>query len=325
MPYTRKFLYDLPTSKNFKERDQITQELANRVFAGEKLTLAEEEYTCAILKILRNEKGEKDIDISKYPSCKNYHFKTTYLKYFTDLNGHRPKYDYDGEISRNQKEKDVAFLKKEFDEWSSFIDNKQNGNDLINYISQETNHQIKELKKYCDRFLIGKNYFEYLKKSLVLHGKYIYLLVKEFYEELGTTQQIIEINNHKILIDPFTYVHTLFRHYASGIKEHQLDKTYHFDQNIGFKIIPETLLEILKCYQSISADILFDAKNINLKIDEKPYSIWLRPFIVYEKKIGRIEYLRVQTFYPIGNKSELDKLNNYKTLTTECGYSFYIK
>lgn len=324
-PPSRNLLDILGFPDNKSEKKRITQELADRVFANKTLSLAEETYVCGILKLLRNENGEKDMDISEYKSCKNYLFKSTYLKYFQDLNGHKKKLDYDGEISLEQKKKDVAFLEKEYIEWEIFLRDKTNGNDLINYISQETNYQIKELKKYCNKLWIGNFYHDYLKKSLILHGKFIYLLVKEFYQEIGVDKQIIEINNKKILIDSFTYVHTMFRHYASSIKDHQQDKTYHFNENIGHKTIPNTIYEILSLYKSIPESIEFDNKNINFSIDGKPYSIWLRPYTIYAKGNIKENYSRVQTFYPINHKKELEKLKEFKIVKTTSNLEFFIK
>jgi hypothetical protein len=91
----------------------------------------------------------------------------------------------------------------------------------------------------------------------------------------------------------------MFRHYAALIKEHQQGKSYHFDKNIGFKTIPDFLVTIIECYKLNENRLNFNNRNIFLKINDKLYAIWLRPFkISFPGNIHK-EYLRVQTFYPI--------------------------
>ena len=326
MNYTREKLQSINAqSGKPADFDEIVQTLADKVFANQEISLAEEQFVCGIVEGLRNSKGEKHLNIHDYGSCKNYLFRNRYLLYFNDLNGHKKVFNFNGEIPIDRKRIDVTFLQKEYDNWSSFISNKLNGSELINYVSQETKHQIKELDKYCKRLQIGSNRKEYLKKSLILHGKYIYLLVKEFYQELGREEEIIELNGEKILIDGFTYVHTMFRHFSKQIKEHQVDKSYHFDENIGFKSIPDFLLKAIECYKKTSESNTFNNRNLNIIFNRKTYAIWFRPFTKYLKANKRIDYYRVQTFYPIENQADLEKLNDYERINTDCGFNYLIK
>ncbi|AZJ36777.1 hypothetical protein [Tenacibaculum singaporense] len=326
MNYTREKLNSINAQSGKPvDFDKIVQTLANKVFANEEISLAEEQFVCPIIENLRNYQGEKELNIQDYNSCKNYLFRNKYLLYFSDLNGHKKVYDFDGEIPVEKKRVDVSFLQKEYDDWNSFISNKLNGSELINYVSQETKNQIKKLDKYCEKLSIGTNRKKYLKKSLTLHGKYIYLLVKEFYQELGKDEEIIELNGEKILIDGFTYVHTMFRHYSEQIKEHQTEKSYHFDKNIGFKSIPDFLLKAIKCYQKTPESNTFNNKCLNIIFNDRIYAIWFRPYTKYLKGNKRINYYRVQTFYPVENKNDLDKLNSYKQINTDCGFSYLIE
>ena len=326
MNYSREKLQSI-NAQNGKpaDFDDIVQTLADKVFANEEISLAEEQFVCGIVEGLRNAEGEKDLNIHDYSSCKNYVFRNRYLLYFNDLNGYKRALNFDGEIPVERKRVDVAFLQKEYNDWSLYIDSKLNGSELINYISQETKYQLKQLDKYCDKLKIGSNRKEYLRKSLVLHGKYIYLLVKEFYQELGKEEEIIELNGERILIDGFTYVHTMFRHFSEQIKEHQTDKSYHFDENIGFKSIPDFLLKAIECYKTISESNRFDKRSLIIIFNGKIYAIWFRPYTKYLKGNKRIDYFRVQTFYPIENRADLDKLNDYEQINTDCGFNYLIK
>lgn len=326
MNYTREKLQSLHTVNGKSvDLDEIVQTLADKVFANEKMSLAEEQFVCRIIENSRNALGEKELNIYEYTSCKNYLFRNRYLLYFNDLNGYKKVLDYKGEIPLDRKRIDVAILQTEFQNWDSYISNKLNGSELINYVAQETKNQLRELEKYCAQLQIGANRKNYLKKSLVLHGKYIYLLVKEFYQELGKNEEVIDVNGQKVLINGFTYVHTMFRHFSEQIKEHQTDKSYHFDENIGFKAIPDFLVKAIECYKKTSESKHFNNRNLYFIFNEKIYAIWFRPYTKYLKGNKIIDYLRVQTFYPIENQTDLDKIHNYKEIITNCGFIYLVK
>ncbi|MEX0287952.1 MAG: hypothetical protein AB3N14_02485 [Flavobacteriaceae bacterium] len=302
--------------------DRLVQDLCDRVFNSEEISLAEEQFIGGIIEQLRKGDGSRAFKIEDYESCMNYHFRSRYLRYVNDLNGHREVMDYDGPIPISRKQKDVAFLQRTYEEWEHCLSDKTNGFQLINYVAQETYQQLKQLEKYAKTIQIGGNYKEYLRKTLILHGKYIYLLVKEFYQELGKAYEVIDLNGHKILIDGFTYVHTMFRHFSSHIKKHQTDKSYHFDTNIGFKEIPNFLIDAIHAYGVIPESKAFDQRKIYFAYNSNPYAIWFRPFKKDLKGGQREEYLRAQTFYPIENPAERSKLS--EMIPLESGiFSFY--
>lgn len=305
----------------------VVQDLVNKVLVNETINLAEQEFVCSIIKNLHKENSfDLAYNIDDCKPCKDYNFRRRYMLYANDLNGHKSVVDFYGEIPNDKKITDVKYLNKEYLDWESYIKDKTNGDGLINYVAQETNAQIKIAKKNCDKLLIGSHYRDYLKKSLTLHGKYVYLLVKEFYQELGSDNQIIECNNEKILIDSFTYVHTMFRHYAEGImSKNQLNKSYHFDENIGFKKIPNFLFDLLNCYKSLVISKQFNNQNIDFLINGKPYAIYLKPAIKNFKGKTQTKYLRVQTFFPIEEARELERIKTYITIKSDCGFDFLVK
>ncbi len=116
----------------------------------------------------------------------------------------------------------------------------------------------------------------------------------------------------------------MFRHYSAHIKQHQQGKSYHFDSNIGFKEVPDFLSKTIECYKSQPESKSFDGRKIFLKFNSNPYAIWFRPFRRDEAGGIRKEYLRIQTFYPIEEPLELEKINKLTNLETNCGFSFAI-
>lgn len=308
------------------EYEAVVADLVNRVLRNEVISLAEQEFVCGIVKELRPEASmERAFKIDDCQSCKEYNFRRRYLLYGNDLNGHNTVIGFEGEIPFDKKKDDARYLHREYIEWEKFISGKTNGTQIINYVAQETNAQLKILKKKSDKFLIGSRYRDYLKKSLTLHGKYIYLLVKEFYQELGVDSQVIEINGSEVLIDGFTYVHTMFRHYAQGImSKNQMNKSYHFDNNIGFKSIPNFLSGVLKCYGSLTISTGFNKQNIDFILNGKPYAIFFKPVEKNSKGNIKKQYLRVQTFFPIEEARELKRIEKYTPAASGCGFDFLI-
>lgn len=324
MDYSRTELDEITKPNGSKSKfEEAVNTLSKKVFNHEKINLAEEQFICGVVKNLRDINNVKTLNIEDYKSCENYIFRTRYMLYSNDLNGNREIYDFDGQIENQRKKSEVEYLNKQFIDWQNLLKNKLIGFELINYIAQETHNQINEIEKYCNKNLIGKHKKDYIKKSLTLHGKYIYLLVKEFYQELEKENEIVEINGQNILIDSFSYVHTLFRHYAKKIKEHQNDKSYHLNEKIGFKSVPNYLFDILIKFKSIVESVNFNKKNVFFNYNNQYYAIWFRPFKQSKKGNVVIEYLRMQTFYPIEDKTELENLKSKKAIIVNNELTFF--
>ncbi len=325
MKYSRKKLdsfLDKPVNKT--EYDAIAQDLVNSVLRGDKISLAEESFACSIINLLRTaDTNELAYDITKIDSCKNYRFTTKYLHYFADLNGNKVVIDAYGEIPIERKKKDVEFLEKEYNNWENFLKTKLNENNLIGFVARETEHQINEMLKYGVKRMLGSRLLNYLKKSLTLHGKYIYLTVQEAFQEHGKEELTFDLDGNVILIDSYSYVHTLFRHYSQSIKQHQLDKSYHFDENIYFKNIPGFLLELLMCYSKSKSSILFNKQNLYFQLGGSYYAIWFKKLTKTLKGGTKVEYLRVQTLYPVKIMEELEKIKKLKPELTNCGFEFW--
>ena len=321
MHYTKNKLESFQELNTFELKEEyniIVENLVDKVINNKTISLAEENFVCGIMSIMRDQ-DNNPLNIKNYTSCNNYYFRNKYLTYHNDLNGHYKIVDYDGEINIITKQQDVNYLNITFKNWLIFMKENKNNDNFIKYIYYENDFHLKALNKYCKKYNFGSNYRKYLEKSITLHSKYIYLLVKEFFQELGSEEIIIEINEYHILINPFSYIHIMFRHFAGHIKEYQ-NKTYHFDEYIGFKNIPNILLEILRLYQSNPINSNFNGLSLYLRINKKPYSIYFRK--VYNSSINMNQY-RLQTFFPIGDVKELQKLSNLQIVRINDNIEIY--
>ena len=302
MVYSRTYLNSFKSENGYPTNEQhnVTQQLINKLYDDSELSLSEEQYACNALSSLRSDDPEFRIKVSEVEKCKNYWFRDRYLLYYSDLNGYRSKRDFYGELGNEQKQLDIEYLESEYQKWIQIIGSKTQEK-LIGEVAKETKSQIKTIKKHCQNLNIGYFRHEYLKKEIVLHGKYIYYLVKEFYQELGSDHETITLFNCEILIDSYCYVHILFRHFASQVKEHQTSKSYHFDENIRFDMIPQFLkLVIIKFSENIS-ETDFDGRTIYFSFHNKKYLI------------GINQNQKLTTFYPISEPSILNVINGYNS------------
>lgn len=305
MTYSRKYLNKIsnPGYRNKKEFKRVADDLINKALSGSSITGAEGEFICGIIKILRDERGNYKFDITKIPACQCYRFRDAYLLNADDLNGQRPRHIPPGLIPVTNRTDDLAFLDAEFKAWDAKLKNAVPGNDMLGYLVEEVNQHVNLLNRYAQRNGLGKSDIDYWTKSIILHSRYIYLLVDEFYQELGTKSEILNPNRKSILIDSFCYIHTLFRHFAAIIKNYQTGKSYHFDEGVQFSELPWFLKKVIQSYLRNTAPSEFNGRSMDIIFNGKPYAIWFR-------QVG--SHLRVQTFYPVDSKEYLRKLRKRK-------------
>jgi hypothetical protein len=321
MAYSKSYLDKFLIQENYgtDEHKSVTQGLLDKLTSGLELSLAEEEYACSTMFRLRSAKGEFIGNIDKY-NCKNFWFRNRYLSYWNDINGEGRVFDYKGEITLDQKEKDKVFLQGQYEEWRLIIYGKTD-DDLIRYIANETIHHVNKINKYCKKNWIGSFRREYLIKSIIIYSKALYYIVKEYYEELGTTEEQIVFHDRTILLDSFSYVHTMFRHYSYIIKEYQGDKTYHSDENIDFWSIPNFLKNVIELFIT-NFDPNQLQQSINFIYNNKTYTLWLREY--KRSRPGNVVELfqRVQSFYPV--EQPVDILRVKKLTKVEIGEFIFL-
>lgn len=320
MTYSRNYLDKFKQPENFgtEEHMEVTQSLIDSLTSGENLSLAEEDYVCFALSTMHNGDAEQNIPIDQFEGCKNYLFRSKYICYFNDLDGYKRILNSKGEINQEQKEKDRKYFEDEYQIWLEKTYINQTGNQSLDYLTKETRHHIKDIRKFCSSNYIGHFRREYLIKSIVLHSKFIYLLVTEYFEEKENNRVEIELKGSKIQIDSYCYIHILFRHFASQLKLHQADKSYHFDRSIHFRHLPDFIVSILECYNEMAANDQFNNQSIGFIYNETMYEVWF-------KSINNGTSLRLQTLYPVENPKDRQRLNNLTKIEYNEQLTFLMK
>jgi len=319
--FPRKQLQD--HDKSLLEEQWITQVLFERLKAGDQLSLAERKYICSKLKYFKpNDPGLPPLSAEDIDACRDSVFTDLYLTYFKNYEGWYPQRDYKAdEIPSNQKKADVAVLTGNYQRWQTVLSGKPLKDPLQRSVQVETNRQLKNLKFYCKRMGYGYNRYEHLAKGTILHSRFLYLTLLEYYQESNEKEKTITICGHKILFDANAYVHILFRHYAAQVKEHQQDKSYH-PGDFDHRDLPGQLFEILESYRQVVDCNKFSESYLLFKFNGTNYILW------WENKPyqGRATepVLLIKTLYPVTEKRDLNKIATLKESRISENLSIYL-
>lgn len=311
MSYSRDLLrlLDDPDISEPQESQEVVSKLLEKLYASEAMTLAEKTFICRKLPLIHSSENlDQPLDPYDFPLCEEVLFRIRYIIYFNNVNGWYPALDWRGEIPPVQKEKDLQLINRHYSLWSEVINRTDHNDGILQHISKETRHHIKEIKRFCKRQFVGSNRRDYLIKSLVLHSKYMHYVVLEFYEE-NEQVELLEFEGKFIRIDAFSFIHILFRHYAQIIKEYQVGKSYH-GELIDYKDLPKELMKFIGNYLSIAANS-FDSQKIYFTLENQLYAIWFRSIKRDVHGGQTVEELRVQTFYPVDDPKELERVSEY--------------
>ncbi|HMV89119.1 MAG TPA: hypothetical protein PK325_04570 [Cyclobacteriaceae bacterium] len=313
MAYTRHQLDEAwgheDKSENGPSR-KIFLELLARAKKNEKLTFAEAEYLCNALRFTKlDDEGPGDFKI-----CDDYIFRNLYLRYVFDLNGVTPIKKNKTEFTPvAEKRIEVQKLDEFFQDWEKVVERSNHPNQALNYLSKETRSEIKELEKLPEfnqyGFLRRCNHFDYRKKKIVLHSKFIYIKYQEVMSELSEADQTYELNGEQIEFTEYSFIHILFRHYAEIVKQTPNNKSYHIPDFSPDEIVGR-LKEIFKRIDESTKFVGQPIHEVNFRFKGVIYRIWINDRIKSVKGKGNVVFNRLETFFPLAEKTELEDLKN---------------
>jgi hypothetical protein len=313
MAYTRKQL-DAAWSHQDKTENgpsrQIFEELLKRAREKKDLTYAEAEYLCNGLRFSKKEEDGKTKD---FEICGDYLFRHLYVRYAFDLHGV-------GAIMNNKtefttaadKRLDVDELEQISQKWEVIIKQSNHPNQALNYLAKETRSEIKELEKQPEfndmGFLRRCNHFDFRKKRIVLHSKFIYSKYQEIMSEIEETDRTFTIGGLEIEFNEYSFIHILFRHYAEIVKQTPNTKTYHIPD-----FSPDEIVHQLKqLFFAIESSGKFKGQSIHeidFKFKGKLYRVWVNERIKSIKGKGNLKYNRLETFFPLADAAMLKDLH----------------
>ena len=325
LTFSRKELQD-SKSMTKQRLQEITVRLLEKLNNNESLTLAESKFICLNLKTIYSaDTDEIAFKAENFKQCSDFLFWEKYILYWSDHEGWGQIKDSKTTfVSPSQKVQDVELLQMHYEQWREIIYGDTFPNTMIQTIANETKRLIKELTTISKDRGEGANHQRYIEKALILHSKYLYYQVQEFYEENNPVEETINLCGELVVIDNFVYIHTLFGHFAAAIKFGRSGKSYHSVDKVDYKNLPKEILSILAIFSKTVDCKHFDKQSIFFNYHGSDFAIWFRPLARSVKKIGQQSILRVQTFYPVELADDLKKIAVAQKVKANDDLYFYI-
>ncbi len=332
MQYKTFEISELTLHNNSEEEQMRTRKifeiLKQRAISNEFLSEHEKEFFCTGVKLsLLNDGKWED-----YQCCDNPKFKFFYLVYFHDLTGGSPFYKPKGtsviKVDSAEAQLDLEYLYLKAEEWQTTIQKGNHSDQLLQQISAETRSELKNLDNQPeftnDKFAKGSFRYIYKKRAVLLQSKYIYCIALEIFESLTSTDLVLEINNQIIEFNEYSLIHILNRHYSEMTKQYSTNKTFH-NEDFKPRILSIQLKEILKDIDNSKVLEMKSIDKIAFKINSVDYLLWTSEETKSIKGKGNVKYRRLNTFYPVTDLNELDKLNtDYELKKISNSISVYV-
>lgn len=272
---------------------------------------------------LLNDGNPEDIQ-----SLDNPRFKFLYRVYFQDLTGgmiYKKPVEHDiVNVDPKEAQVDLKYLISKAEEWDAVITKTYHSEKLLQHSTKEARQDIKvlnSLPQFRVPFIKGSFYYRYKKWGILLRSKYIYHLNQEILETKPSIETELDFCSHKIVLNEYGYTHIVCRHFAQITTEFDTGNTYHSED-----FMPRQLnLELQSILTSISTVIKTEPEVDNIVFDFKLklYSIWTAEKSEGIAGKGMVTYRRIETFYPVQDQSEKDKINQSRErieINQEIGY-----
>jgi len=310
------FQIDVLQLRNDSEAEQIRtrqifEVLKTKATKQETLTEHEKEFFCMAVKISHLDDGVWE----DYTCCDNYKFKSIYLAYFQDLTGGSAYYKVKGvgvyKVELKERQTDLQYLYDKSDEWKLIIQKTNHSDQLLQQISVETRNELKNLSnlpEVLNGYWRGGSYvYIFKERAILLHSKYIYCIALEIFETLKNADLILELNSIQIEFNEYSLFHILNRHYAQITKQYDTGKTFH-NEDFKPRILSVQLKNIL--HDIDNSKVLQDkaVDKIGFQQNGIDYLVWTSEKIKSIKGQGKVSYRRLDTFYPVSDEAEKNKL-----------------
>lgn len=246
--------------------------------------------------------------------CSDSIFKELYLTYFHN-NLSEPFYKHKKGrgivvVGYQEKISDFKVLMKISDSWYEIIKIENHKDQILQELSIETRRDLKTLDtKYSPlvrKFRKNQDEYRLKKDKIILHSKFIYLLVKSVIENNDSEDFEIPFANQVVEFTVYSLIHIVSRHYAEPIKDNS-DKTYHYENFYPTELhidLKNILMEIDKL-QLVNLD---ETDNVMFKFKNVIYKLYVQKRYKQVKGQGNVEIFRVQTFYPIYSEIETKRI-----------------
>jgi hypothetical protein len=309
MIYKRSYLASIERSK--EEAHAAMQTLVNALINGQQLTLSEGRFLGGFLEIAQTDDPEF-LD-KLYNQLPGYHFWQLHLKYAMDINGEggiRTPYGY---LSQDQKMLDAGFWDGIYQDWRPFVYKLKHKYTELQFLTSEARKDMKATLDFNQRIGAGSRRMIVIEKTLILHSKFVFSKIEEYYQEYQLKKDTIMLCGKEIVVDSYTYAHAGIRHMAPWTKFGRTDKTFH-GAEIDINNLPRVIIDFMEDYERYMGCGSFDERRIYFRYKNRNNVIKLEELSRPVKGGTLLYYLRVQSFYPAELREDAERVNNL-TLT----------
>jgi len=245
-------------------------------------------------------------DIEKIKFCKDEYYLRLFVKFHHTFSDDYPKIPKFVITHR-----ELLRFHSLINDWKQVVKKTNHSGRLLQFVSKETREEIKRLKQSFSILLIGYSTYEHIKREqrIYMFSKFLYLLCKSILVNYPFPGYKFIFQSKDIYFDEFSFAHILFRHYGQIMKQYETGKSYFDDFFFDYRKLPEKIEEILINIERSGLFTENDFENIIFRFNGKVYSIYIQKETRQEKGKGNVEYLRINTIFPVLEAEKIAELN----------------
>lgn len=285
-----------------------------------KLKAHEKDFLFRNMYILRKEDGIRAYNLYEIEEASNFIFNKLILIYNENLNFEAPIIGPFGELTTDEITRDKEFIDQHYQLWINELSSRKGI--YFSLLFDETNKKMKFLDKSLVQGEITTEQHALKKKYLFLLMYFIYYKVKYFFDEKVSNSIIFNINGFLFVINIYTYIHVLSRHYIPSINFIDITKSINDELPIiNTEKLPISLKDIISQYYDNKGIPTEDDEYLIFTYNRTPYIIWIK-----YKSINELNHQRgfeVRTFYRCEEERDLIKMEPLSEYRIDDRLSYY--
>lgn len=305
MIYTRKELKRI----DFKEYKVVMERYLHKFVNDKKnfkrLKWHEKDFFFRYLQILRDDKGNRGLDLLNIPEATDFLFEKIIVIYANngDFDFTRETNDYDGTIRAELQQKYRNIFEVELDKWRQTLARHQGAYDSV--IFPIRNAKLKEVDDLCNHSKITEQ--ELIKRKIFIDAVFFHICynAKCYFDELNSKSEHQTIAHFDFYADIYTYCHVISRHYFP-LMNNGIGGTLNDDiPYVDVFELPSSLLRLVSEYASIG-NITEKTEYILFEMDGTKYILWIK----YGMSLEGAKQFQIRSFYKCTEQRDLDKFED---------------
>jgi len=286
-----------------------------------KLKAHEKNFLFEWISLLREVNHEQSYDLKLIEEASEYNFNNLILRFFDNFDFDKPARDnLNCVIEPNVMKANKAYFEKYYKHWVNELETKKGL--YLSIVYTETKRRLKDKSSINRKGQIDKTEYNCQIKKIYTISFFIYYQVKLFFDGLTEKYIILKVYDNNIIINIYSFVHILFRHYFPSLDDVNRDRSLNDPLPfLNTDYLPYSIKEFLNLYFN------YDKKPINssrefllFSFKRDKYIIWLQYKFLKEINDFGFEF---RTLYKCSGNIDLDKFEKYPEHKVDSNLSFY--